>query len=753
MSRYLVALIADEMQLTSDLWCSEVSCRINLASQCLEDGMRIIDYPVAIETQSKLICRGVKSSLACITNNTDLCELDTIPQYLSNGFMQLYQFSAAFCASETGNGVTSGLPRDLIAPVYLAALTASEWTSVNDMCSVYNATLRMAATERISMATNIEHLLTWQQVTSISLDKLSDMCLNNHSYNCQWVEVLANQNPVCDVETAKQCVDMVLLSKLTVDVILMRSSWQTVCSVAYDMLACAQYHTRACVTSDLSEILQATQEVENLVGYECNQLGASGSQEVCDVEHKFCDSANAVHECIMVAYGLTDRCKEQEKIYNCFKNHLHACNSIQKVPAQFTFEWLLNNCSTNLTLLEEDMYVGVSQCKLRYGYNIFNGLLTYSDFNSMICAVTSLYRQCLADQSFPSLATLYMQEVDDFFSFMQQTTCNNTQSSSDISTVAESNECSFVETAGTVTLSIEFYSNFPFMSLNDQEVVCRTYPSFKDIWVSRATSCTARRQKLISDAIVYFNTMHDSLCSVSRADVPRSCDETRANICLEDFGSFTYFATKNSDVCGKLEDTYNCLMESTTGCDESTHNALLQEVKTMHSMLGNVTCPKMQWCTTVNATDLFPWQREICSEWNKCLIFDWMSCVDQFNLQFSCQSSTEGIDCIEQKLSSCDPLQILLAKSEISAWVQQNSACNVVPSDPPAVTQVYRNIYECSSYISMATEISKQALCFMINQYINCLASLDQSEVRRVWKRFPLEGRANCGGKGAVKWT
>jgi hypothetical protein len=54
----------------------------------------------------------------------------------------------------------------------------------------------------------------------------------------------------------------------------------------------------------------------------------------------------------------------------------------------------------------------------------------------MICAVTSLYRQCLADQSFPSLATLYMQEVDDFFSLMQQTTCNNTQSSSDISTVA-----------------------------------------------------------------------------------------------------------------------------------------------------------------------------------------------------------------------------------------------------------------------------------------------------------------------------
>jgi hypothetical protein len=57
MSRYLVALIADEMQLTFDLWCSEVSCRINLASQCLEDEMRIIDYPVAIEMQSNLICR------------------------------------------------------------------------------------------------------------------------------------------------------------------------------------------------------------------------------------------------------------------------------------------------------------------------------------------------------------------------------------------------------------------------------------------------------------------------------------------------------------------------------------------------------------------------------------------------------------------------------------------------------------------------------------------------------------------------
>lgn len=75
------------------------------------------------------------------------------------------------------------------------------------------------------------------------------------------------------------------------------------------MIACAQYHTGSCVTADLSSVIKQTQEIENLVGYECSQLGADDTQGDCDIENHTCESARAVHECTMLGYGLEDRCR------------------------------------------------------------------------------------------------------------------------------------------------------------------------------------------------------------------------------------------------------------------------------------------------------------------------------------------------------------------------------------------------------------------------------------------------------------
>lgn len=91
-----------------------------------------------------------------------------------------------------------------------------------------------------------------------------------------------------------------------------------------------------------------------------------------------------------------------------------------------------------------------------------------------------------------------------------------------------------------------------------------------------------------------------------------------------------------SNISRKVEETFGCLSENTKGCDDVTHDALLQEVMSVHSLLGNITCQKPKWCATDNSTEWFPWQREICSDWDQCLLFDWMSCVDQYNL-YSCQ--------------------------------------------------------------------------------------------------------------------
>lgn len=72
-----------------------------------------------------------------------------------------------------------------------------------------------------------------------------------------------------------------------------------------------------------------------------------------------------------------------------------------------------------------------------------NILVNLLAFNTMVCSVTTLYRQCLADQFIPSVVVMYMQEVEEFYSTMQLTACNVTRPGSDLSTVSGINMSNF----------------------------------------------------------------------------------------------------------------------------------------------------------------------------------------------------------------------------------------------------------------------------------------------------------------------
>ena len=54
--RYLVALVTDEIKLTSDLVCHSGSCDLDVAGQCLQDVMETLDFTVAIVAQSPVVC-------------------------------------------------------------------------------------------------------------------------------------------------------------------------------------------------------------------------------------------------------------------------------------------------------------------------------------------------------------------------------------------------------------------------------------------------------------------------------------------------------------------------------------------------------------------------------------------------------------------------------------------------------------------------------------------------------------------------
>ena len=54
--RYLVALVTDEIKLTSDLVCHHGGCDLDIAGQCLQDVMESLDFTLAIVPQSPVVC-------------------------------------------------------------------------------------------------------------------------------------------------------------------------------------------------------------------------------------------------------------------------------------------------------------------------------------------------------------------------------------------------------------------------------------------------------------------------------------------------------------------------------------------------------------------------------------------------------------------------------------------------------------------------------------------------------------------------
>ena len=71
---------------------------------------------------------------------------------------------------------------------------------------------------------------------------------------------------------------------------------------------------------------------------------------------------------------------------------------------------------------------------------------------------------------------------------------------------------------------------------------------------------------------------------------------------------------------------------------------------------------------------------------------------------------SQGLTCIEDSMSACDPLQILHARAEMLLWIQFNQAvCNFVPqSQISGLIQSQQDIYQCGyDYISMASYVTK----------------------------------------------
>ena len=59
---------------------------------------------------------------------------------------------------------------------------------------------------------------------------------------------------------------------------------------------------------------------------------------------------------------------------------------------------------------------------------------------------------------------------------------------------------------------------------------------------------------------------------------------------------------------------------------------------------------------------------------------------------------------------------------------------NFIPEDPPSVQQVHYNINQCQQIISMTTDVTRSGLCNAIGQYVQCITSVDQSELPVLWR-------------------
>ena len=104
-------------------------------------------------------------------------------------------------------------------------------------------------------------------------------------------------------------------------------------------------------------------------------------------------------------------------------------------------------------------------------------------------------------------------------------------------------------------------------------------------------------------------------------------------------------------------------------------------------------------------------------------------------LMFLFRNLTETKNCIKEKLSGCDPLQYIMAKYFMVQNIQNNALpCNFLPDDPPSVLQVHYSINQCQQVISMATDVTKSGLCTAIGQYVQCITSVDQSELPVLWR-------------------
>ena len=68
--------------------------------------------------------------------------------------------------------------------------------------------------------------------------------------------------------------------------------------------------------------------------------------------------------------------------------------------------------------------------------------------------------------------------------------------------------------------------------------------------------------------------------------------------------------------------------------------------------------------------------------------------------------------------------------------VQNSGAqqCNFIPQDPPSVLPVHYSITGCQQIISMTTDVTRTGLCNSIGQYLQCLSTVDQSDLPFVWR-------------------
>ncbi|KAL4231151.1 hypothetical protein ACF0H5_008734 [Mactra antiquata] len=733
--RYVVALITNELHLTSDLWCSHRSCNLDITEQCYYNAKRSISYPTSVLQGSNLVCSDVQYGLSCMSNHTEFCEPGVIPQYLSDGFIQLLQFSSSYCGTSSPYTIPFNVESDLSTLIFLEHISNNRWTEKDDICRMFNETLLLAVTDVEASSTwSLERVFTWQNTMKLVVDKYTDICFQHQTRSCDWVSRSPSQDLVCNVAMATSCVDKVLLSKIVIDVYTSRNTWENVCGMAYDMLSCTQYFSGSCGVDDLSNIMNTAQYVYDLVGTKCGQVDLTLMGNTCGLEQRACHVTKAITECSKLSVD-SDVCMQQDEIISCFQEKTHDCNSVESSSAQFYLEWLLSECTLETSVLVDDMNTGVAQCKIQFGYNINNGLQLYDEFTPIICTAFTLYQQCLTSQSLSDMTVVLVQDTESKISNILQGLCNTSRSGLDQSTLTENENCDMSKTSGEIALFNNLFGSFSFLSMVEQERICRLYHNISETWLMMANSCTLERSAIIQDAVTYLNNVEQALCPVTHQDSQESCEMDTVAMCFRDFGIFSYFAGPNTDICGKLEETYQCLFDNAIGCSDDTKNEYLQEIRAMHGLLGNTTCPIPDLCASNDTSILDPWYNEICIDRSQCLVFGWLQCVEQYNIAFSCQFFTEAVTCIEQSLSGCDGIQYLYAKNELLSWLQMNNQfCNVIPNDPAHLTNLDQSIYTCSDNIAFNEDLTKYGICTAINSYVNCLISINPEDILYTWQ-------------------